>query len=178
MYVHQWNLRIENRGTHFAYEDFVLSLDFEWQYRYDTAGQVAQIGIIGWPDKEECVIWQIMKERKKLELIERVAPESGLTEITLHTTTTKKKGRIDAQTAGIHEVSGLISFMKHHEHVHIYHASQFHSGEDPRILVFDAKHPDEGVYEHVHKVPVKTKGKGFYPTLLTGIIHVLTPYKK
>jgi len=173
MQLHQWQLKDKQKGTYFPHDTFVVSPDYEWQYQFNDKDEITRIGIIGWPNQEESMVWQAMLEGSAFLLREYTNAEREK-HITLHTTSTRRKGRIVTESAGIHETSGLISFIKQHKDVHIYHASQYKSGADPRILVFDATTPSEERYHHIRSIPIRTRGQGFYLPLVSEVFHMIT----
>lgn len=172
MYLHQWHPKEKGKGTQYTYEAFVSSPDYEWQYRFDEKGHIAQIGVIGWPNREECMVWQALLEGKAFELDER-GPH-----ITLHTTSTKRKAKICTSSSGMEETLNLISFIKTHRQVHLYHASQFKDGHDPRVLIFDQAEPTQEMYTHDRAVPVRTTGKDYYPPFLERLARIVTRTRK
>ncbi|MSS75058.1 hypothetical protein EXS73_02495 [Candidatus Pacearchaeota archaeon] len=173
MYLHQWQLQNKKRGAYFPYNSSTMSLDYEWQYRFDEQEQLTQIGITGWPDRKNCMVWQAMNENVAFHIREYQDTQKR-PHITLHTTSTLKKGKIITSTSGIHETSRLIAFIKEHRDVHLYHASQFKSGEEPDILIFDQNPPSTEPYKHDRSVPVRISGKGFYVPLLAKIFNIIT----
>ena len=173
MYLHQWQLHNKENGVYFPNDSFIVSPEYEWQYRFNEQEQLTQIGIIGWPDRKECMVWQAMKEYVAFQ-IRKYQDSQKRTQIELQTTTTFEKGKIVTSTSGIKETSRLIAFLEEKREVHIYHASQFRSGENPNTLIFDQNPPPQEVYTHDRSVPLRTSGKVFQVPLLARVITTLT----
>jgi hypothetical protein len=93
MELHQWQLKDKQKGAYFPHDTFVVSPDYEWQYQFNDKDEITRIGIIGWPNQEESMVWQAMLEGSAFLLREYTNAEREK-HIALHTTSTRRKGEL------------------------------------------------------------------------------------
>lgn len=148
MYIQKWKLRAKGKGAYFKSDITSATFDYEWLYVH-SQDQLKKIGILGWPERENCMIQRAPLERKAFEIV------CNERETTLNTTTTYPQGIINVTSSGKEETLKLIAFLSGKgKTTHLYRASQYKEGMPADILVFDEAPPSEELYQCEKQTPI------------------------